>query len=434
MQFLPNINLQFHSLMHRKSLVLTLALVAALMPVFAQNGDYKTYIDKYKKLAVKEMNRAGIPASIKLAQALLESGAGNSELARKANNHFGIKCHTDWTGKTYEVEDDDYDDFGNLEKSCFRKYKNVEDCFIAHSEFLRDPRKANRYGFLFKLDITDYKRWARGLKSSGYATAGNYDNMLIKLIETYELYEFDRLSDDNFPDGRPDKPKDLIAGLDVRKVNQVRVVFAKNNVTVEEISQRAGIPIKRLERYNEKLPTVNAPLADDTRVFLQPKRCGVRGGKKWHYVKAGEDIFSISQSYGIKSKRLRKRNRIPDTAEVQVNERLKLRGFKIGKGNQPRLSTEPKPTSTVPPLLDSDDDFMQDDTITPDMPSQPDVVVPGTPTNQPDQPAGASYHSVEKGDTLYNISRRYGLTVNELMQLNSLLDNNIKIGQKLRVK
>ncbi len=419
--------------MQHKSLVLTLAFAFLLAPVFGQNGDYEAYIDKYKKLAVKEMNRAGIPASIKLAQALLESGAGKSDLARKANNHFGIKCHTDWAGKTYEMEDDDYDDFGNIKKSCFRKYKNVEDSYIAHSEFLRDPRKANRYGFLFRLDITDYKRWARGLKQAGYATAGNYDNMLIRIIETYSLNDLDRFSDDKFPDGRPDKPKDLIAGLDVRKVNDVRVVFAKDSVTVEEISQKAGIPIKRLERYNDKLPQVDQPLPNDTRIYLQPKRCRVRGGKKWHYVKPGETIFAISQLYGVKERRLRKRNRLASTEEVQVNERLKLKGFNIGKAYKPRLATETKPSETIPPLLDPDDDFMDDDTITPEPTTGQGTVTPGD-TGPVVEPVDGTFHTVVKGDTLYNISRRYGLTVNQLMELNSLLDNNIKIGQKLKVK
>jgi LysM repeat protein len=420
--------------MHKKSLAFGLTFLA-VAAVFAQNSDFQDYIEKYKKIAVSEMNRAGVPASIKLAQALLESNAGKSDLARKANNHFGIKCHSDWTGKTYEKEDDDYDDFGNLKKSCFRKYKDVEDSFIAHSEFLRDPRKANRYGFLFRLPATDYKRWARGLKSSGYATAGNYDNLLIKIIETYKLYEYDRLMNDNFPDGRPTNEKDFIAGLDLRRVNDVKVIFAKNNVTVEEISQKANISIKRLERYNEVLPAVSTPLPDDTRVYLQPKRCRVRGGSKWHYVKAGETIFEIAQQYAVKSKRLRKRNRIPADTEIQANERLKLRGFNIRKGDRPRLVTEPKPTETVPPLL-PDDGFMQDDDVEPLPPTTPNT--PTTPTTQPNDtnqpPAGAVYHTVEKGDTLYNISRRYGLTVDALKQLNNLTDNNIQIGQKLRVK
>ncbi len=417
--------------MYKKSFALVLVLLAA-SSLLAQNGDFLNYIDKYKKIAVQEMDRAGIPASIKLAQALLESGGGNSELARKANNHFGIKCHSDWTGKTYELEDDDYDDFGNLQKSCFRKYKDVEDSYIAHSEFLRDPRKANRYGFLFRLNVRDYKSWARGLKTSGYATAGTYDDRLIKIIETYKLNELDRLNDDNFPEGRPSKDKDFIAGLDLRRINDVKVIFAKNNVTVEEISQKSNVSINRLERYNEKLPTVTAPLLDDTRIYIQPKRCQVRGGSKWHYVKVGETMFDISQHYGVKMKRLRKRNRIPDSAEPQTNQRLKLRGFKISKGDQPRLTTEPKPTETVPPLLNSDEGFMQDDDVAPEIIGIPDT--PTTDNPKPDQPTGVIYHTVEKGDTLYNISRRYGITVDALKQLNNLMDNNISIGLKLRVK
>ncbi len=417
--------------MHKKSCLLALVLLVA-SSLFAQNSAFQAYIDKYKKIAVQEMDRAGVPASIKMAQALLESGGGNSELARKANNHFGIKCHSDWTGKTYSLEDDDYDSFGNLQKSCFRKYKTVEESYIAHSEFLRDPRKANRYGFLFRLNVRDYKSWARGLKASGYATAGTYDERLIKIIETYKLYELDRLSDDNFPEGRPSRDKDFIAGLDLRRINDVKVVFAKNNVTVEEISQKSNISIKRLERYNETLPTVTASLPDDTRIYIQPKRCRVRGGSKWHYVKAGESLFDISQHYGVKMKRLRKRNRVPENAELQPNQRLKLRGFNIPKGEQPRLTTEPKPTETVPPLLNSDEGFMQDEDVAPEP-----IDTPNTPTIEnpkPEQPTGTAFHTVEKGDTLYSISRRYGLTVNALKQLNNLTNDTISIGQKLRVK
>ena len=163
-------------------------------------------------------------------------------------------------------------------------------------------------------------------------------------------------------------------------------------------------------------------------------RCRARAGNKWHYVKAGETLFDISQQYGVKSSRLRNRNRIPDSAELQANQRLKLRGFNIAKGDQPRLTSEPKPTLSVPPLLDADDDFMQDDDVAPEPPEQPGVFVPDTPTDNPGQPAGATYHTVEIGDTLYNISRRYGITVDVLKQLNNMTDNNIKIGQSLRVK
>lgn len=441
--------------MIRKLVLLTFALTI-LASVSAQNSDFVDYINKYKKIAVREMNRAGIPASIKLAQALLESNAGRSDLARRANNHFGIKCGADWSGKTFHKEDDDYDEFGNLQKSCFRKYKSADDSYIAHSEFLRDPKKANRYGFLFRLKSTDYKRWAYGLRTSGYATSANYDEKLIRIIETYNLFEFDQLSNESFPEGRPERPEDAIAGLDLRKVNDVKVVFATNKITVQDISLKTGISIPRLERYNERLPTPFDTLAENTRIFLQPKRCIYRGKRKWHYVHEGETLFDISQTYGVKLVRLQKRNRIPANAEPQANERIKLKGWKVKDSERPRLLSEPKPTATVPPLIQGDDDFMNDD-ITPQkpttQPSQPTTTQPDKPTTQPNQPtttqpdkpttqpevkpvqpSGSVMHTVVKGDTLFSISRRYSVTVDQLIQLNKLPDTNIKIGQILIVK
>jgi LysM repeat protein len=424
--------------------------LAACTGAFAQNGDFINYIEKYKKVSIREMERAGIPASIKLAQALLESNAGKSDLARKANNHFGIKCGGDWSGKTYEKEDDDYDEFGNIQKSCFRKYKDVEDSYIAHSEFLRDPRKANRYGFLFRLPSTDYKRWARGLRTSGYATGANYDEKLIRIIETYKLYELDQVSGDLFPEGRPDRPEDAIAGLDLRRVNDVKVVFATNKITVQDISIKTEISKSRLARYNENLPPENDTLAEGYRIYLQPKRCRNRGKRTWHYVKEGETMFDISQLYAIRLSKLYSRNRLPDDAQPQPDQRIKLKGWKIKEGERPRLISEPKPTATMP-NLEGDEGFMMDD-ITPEQPpvkpqnpsTQPPVTnpSPGNPTanpstnpgNPPAQSTGAVYHTVAKGDTLYNISRRYNVTVDQLVTLNSLSDTTIKIGQVLRVK
>lgn len=415
--------------------------LAAVAGSTAQNSDFVIYIDKYKKIAIREMERAGVPASIKLAQALLESNAGKSELARKANNHFGIKCGGNWDGKTFHREDDDYDEFGNLQKSCFRKYKDAEDSYIAHSEFLRDPRKANRYGFLFRLKSTDYKRWARGLRTSGYATGANYDDKLIRIIETYKLFEFDQMSGDFFPEGRPEDPDDLIAGLDLRKVNDVKVVFATNKITVQDISVKTDISLSRLARYNDKLPPPGDTLSEDYRIYLQPKRCRYRGKRKWHYVQEGESMFDISQLYAVDLSRLYKRNRIPEDAQPQADERIKLKGWKIKEGERPRLLSEPKPTSTVPPLLEGDDGFMPDEITPQGPPVKPEK--PGTqprpPVEEPDitTPPPSDdfvYHTVSKGETLYSISRRYGITVDELMKLNLLSDTTIKIGQILRIK
>ncbi len=418
--------------MHRITLLICLA-TNVFTSLHGQSADFIDYIERYKKIAVEEMQRAGVPASIKLAQALLESNAGKSELAKKANNHFGIKCHSDWNGKTFEKEDDDYDDFGNLTKSCFRKYKDVEESFIAHSEFLRDPRKENRYGFLFRLDPTDYKRWAKGLRTAGYATGAGYDDKLVRIIETYNLSELDRASMDQYVGGKPDKPEDAIAGLDIRRVNSVKVVFVKNKITVQEISEKSRIPISRLEKYNDVLPNPNDTLTEDQRIYLQPKRCRYRGDRKWHYVEEGQTMLEISQLYAVNLKRLYKRNRMPEGSEPQKNERIKLKGFNISKGTRPRLVSEPKPTNSVPPLIQGDEDFL-DEVVVPTPPTNPGTTPSTNPDTKPDPPANATYHTVVKGDTLYSISRRYSISVDELSRLNGISGTVISIGQVLRVK
>ena len=413
-------------------------LLISFSAAHAQSSEFYDYIEKYKKIAIKEMERAGVPASIKLAQALLESNAGRSELARKANNHFGMKCGSSWTGKTYSKEDDDYDEFGNLQKSCFRSYRRATDSYIAHSEFLRDPRKAHIYGFLFRIETTDYKRWARGLKKAGYATAGNYDNKLISLIETYNLNQYDVMDRNAFPD-RPEG--DAIAGLDVRKINDVKVVFAKNQITVQDISLKTRVSLKALNRYNEKLPEISDSLTDDYRVFIQPKRNKFRGKKKWHYVRKGETMFDISQEYGVKLEKLYCRNRMTEGTQAQPDERIKLKGCRIKSGEKPRLSSEPTPEK-MPVIIEAEDGFMDDD-ITPENPTNPrpptttpnpPVTNPNPPATQPGTPATDTYYAVMKGDTLYSISRRYGLTVEQLMQMNNLTTTTLNIGQVLKVK
>ena len=158
----------------------------AYKPVVSQSGTGGTsvdYINKYKDLAVSEMKRTGIPASITLAQGMIESDFGRSRLAREANNHFGIKCHNDWTGPTIRHNDD-------RRNECFRKYRKPEESYYDHSDFLKS---GSRYSALFYLDPADYKGWARGLKKAGYATNPDYANMLIRKIEEYNLYDFDRV-------------------------------------------------------------------------------------------------------------------------------------------------------------------------------------------------------------------------------------------------
>ncbi len=415
-----------------RPLIIISMLALSMSVTLAQSSEFYNYVEKYKKIAIKEMERSGVPASIKLAQGLLESNAGRSELARRANNHFGMKCGGSWKGKTFHKKDDDYDEFGNLKKSCFRSYRKAKDSYIAHSEFLRDPRKAHIYGFLFRIDATNYKRWARGLKKAGYATAGNYDKKLISLIETYGLDQYDKMANDNFPD----RPNDAIVGLDLRKVNGAKVVFAKNGISLQEISLKASVSVNALNRYNENLPEISDSLPDNYRVFIQPKRNRYRGKQKWHYLKEGETMFSISQEYGIKLSKLYRRNRITTGSQPQVDERLKLKGCKVKSSERPKLTSEPK-TEKVPVLIDTDGDFMEDDIIpdNPDIEPEPPTTQPDVPATQPEpNPATLLYYTVAKGDTLYSISRRNSLTVDQLMRMNNLNSTTIGIGQVLKVK
>jgi len=414
-----------------KPLIAFLAVSCFGSLAHAQNSDFLNYIEKYKKIAVREMERSGIPASITLAQALLESNAGNSELARKAHNHFGIKCHSGWKGRTYHKKDDEYDEFGNLKKSCFRRYKSDEDSYIAHSEFLRDPNKANRYGFLFRYSTSDYRRWARGLKRAGYATSGSYDDKLINLIESYELYKFDKMSFDKFKDELGINPDEAIAGLDIRRVNDVKVVFAKDNITVQNISILSGVSMKQLGKYNEALPAANDTLATEYRVFLQPKRCSFRGRRKWHYMRPGETLFDISQLYGVKLSRLYSRNRMAKNSEPQVNERIKLKGWKVRKGERPRLISEPGTTSSTP-VLPGENEGLMDEDVTPEQPANPEPDMNNG--NDTVAPAGSVFHTVVKGDTLYGLSKRYGTTVKAIQRLNKMTGTTLSIGQVLRVK
>lgn len=281
------------------------------------------YIQRYKEIAINEMRRTGIPASIKLAQGVLESGGGSSVLARKANNHFGIKCGSEWRGPTYYIKDDDYDENGQLIESCFRVYEDPEASYIAHSEFLRDPNKAYRYGFLFRLDGKDYKKWAQGLKSAGYATSPTYADGLISIIEQYKLYKFDG----------GDLDFDVI-----RLINDVKMTLAKSGQTPDEIAKKYNVKTRCLLKYNEGLRGPNQPLDEGDYIYLQRKRWFYRGKQQYHYVKEGENMYRISQLYGLKMNRLYRKNRMDKGTEPAIGQKIRLRG-KVKKGETPKLRT-----------------------------------------------------------------------------------------------
>ena len=169
-------------MLKRNFLIIAILMITVVIFCPGQDRDKDNYIKKYKDIAMREMERSGVPASIKLAQGILESNAGKSTLARKANNHFGMKCGSQWKGKTFYKEDDDYDEEGRLIKSCFRVFPSAKECYVAHSEFLRDPRKRYRYGFVFELNPKDYRSWSKVLKTACYATIPIYAEKLIRII------------------------------------------------------------------------------------------------------------------------------------------------------------------------------------------------------------------------------------------------------------
>ncbi len=434
----------------------------------AQTPARDAYIKRFRDIAIREMERTGIPASIKLAQGILESGDGRSTLARKANNHFGIKCHRDWKGKKHYREDDDYDENGKLIKSCFRVYRNANASYIAHSEFLRDPKKKYRYGFLFRLPPTDYKAWARGLKRAGYATSPTYAEKLIRVIETSELYRFDSMGTG---DTAIDEENPELARLNIKTVNDVRMTLAETNERAMDIAERTNVSVDRIIRYNEKIRSKNQKIEKDTRVYLQRKRNNYRGKKKWHYIQEGETLFDISQKYALRLSKLRSKNRIPEGSEPAEGERIKIRGwFKISKKDAPELKAkteifeeeeeefmhEEETVEIEMPISNADDEEFDEDIVpeTPDSEifdepvieeenpetpenstdTKPDTETPDT-TNDPqeEQPDTGVYYTVVKGDTLFSISRKYGTTVEAIKRLNNLTNNIISVGQKLRI-
>ena len=270
--------------------------------VFGQEISRKEYIEKYSSLAVKQMHQYKIPASITLAQGILESNNGNSRLAVKANNHFGIKCHG-WEGKKIFADDD-------KKNECFRNYKNVLESFVDHSLFLN---KYSRYEFLFDYKITDYISWAKGLKKAGYATNSKYPELLIKIIEENKLYQFDREKID----------KNLISGK--RNIymhpNKIKYVVSKNQESYKTIAKSLNIKLKQILKYNDdkKLSVLKV----GTKVFIQPKRN--RSKQRTHVVNKGEDLRSISQTYGIKMKSLKKRNELILKNGLNNGDKLRLR-------------------------------------------------------------------------------------------------------------
>lgn len=275
------------------------------LSMVAQHDDYIAYINQYKDIAIEQMRKYRIPASITLAQGLLESAAGKSELARESNNHFGIKCHATWDGKRTYHDDDE-------QGECFRVYKNVRDSYEDHSLFLST---GSRYAFLFKFVETDYENWARGLKRAGYATSPTYAEKLIELIERYDLDRFDRVQGSKSRYLGPHTPY---------LANDLVYIVARQGDTMLSIAEEFGIPKRKLISYND-LYRGYVPVKGDI-IYLARKHRKAQKPHTQHIVGDGESMHMISQKYAVRLDRLYRMNHAtPDTYAPMMGDIIKLR-------------------------------------------------------------------------------------------------------------
>lgn len=272
----------------------------------AQSKDaFANYIARYGNLAVDQMKKYGIPASITLAQGLLESDAGRSTLAVKCNNHFGIKCHSDWTGRKMYHDDD-------ARQECFRCYSDADDSYRDHSLFLVNGA---RYQSLFKLSVTDYKGWAKGLKAAGYATSPTYADKLIEIIERYGLDRYDKSGGVRLKPGQiPHQPM---------LVNGQRCVRLREGETLKDIAREYGMQLSLLRRFNEAERKFVPPAG--TLIYLERKKSRADREHRTYVVKKGDSLWSISQQFGVKMKPLANRNHLSQENPLSVGMTLLLR-------------------------------------------------------------------------------------------------------------
>ena len=337
--------------------IILLLLIISGGNMMAQNGQKQKitldYIEEYKNIAMCEMKKNKIPASITLAQGILESGNGTSRLAREGNNHFGIKCHSDWKGRTMRQDDD-------APNECFRVYKSAEESYRDHSEFLKNN---SRYASLFQLDITDYKGWAKGLKKAGYATLPTYANVLINLIEDYNLQQYDQLvvsgkfkckkkdkdknDEEKVEEPKPENPKKekksrrhevvvtvpvladcQVVGMTpdhhyIRENFGVKFVFTKEGDKLDSLAKELRVSEKQLIKYNDLGD--KKTFTEGEVVYIGPKRRRAAQGYEYHKIQEGETLRQVSRLYAVRLDRLFKMNGLDENSVLQIGQEIKLR-------------------------------------------------------------------------------------------------------------
>lgn len=301
-----------------KKLIIILFIIS-VATLFAQPAERRMtreeYIETYKDDAIQEMQLSGVPASITLAQGILESGDGNSPLAVYGKNHFGIKCHSDWQGETMHLDDDE-------KNECFRKYNDVYESFKDHSAFLTTR---GRYDFLFDLKITDYKGWAKGLKKAGYATNPKYPDLLITLIEKHNLHQYDSYAKVPPRKLTKDRSSNVLASTSTARViklhNHIKYIKVKEGDTFYRITQDFNMNLWQIFKYNDL--NKNDVLKVGDIIYLQPKKNKAK--EEYHIVKQGESMRDISQLYGIKLKRMYKNNELIVGTQPNVGDKIFLK-------------------------------------------------------------------------------------------------------------
>lgn len=298
-----------------------------------QKNSRQQYIDVYAQLAIQEMNEYHIPASITMAQACLESGDGNSTLALEANNHFGIKCNSSWSGPSIRQDDESRNE-------CFRKYGTAIESYRDHSKFLTGGM---RYQFLFDYDIKDYRKWAYGLKKAGYATDPQYPERLIRIIEEFQLDKLDTYYNSTTRYVRPERlgsgsksttRRKGNSGIDdfsinpyvtrnVEKRNNVKAFFAKEGDSYEQIAAEFSLKDWEIYRYNDVEP--GARLEAGSIVYLQSKRGSAPRENDFHILKQGESLWSVAQWYGVRLNALYRKNRMNPGEEPKPGQQISLR-------------------------------------------------------------------------------------------------------------
>jgi LysM repeat protein len=385
--------------------------------LFAQSADViQKYIDTYKDIAIEEMMRTGVPAAITLAQGIHETSAGQSDLVRKSNNHFGIKCKAEWSGPSVSHDDD-------ARGECFRKYDDPIDSYKDHSDFLKNRP---HYAFLFKLDPTDFEAWAYGLKKAGYATNPRYPQILIKLIRDYNLEDYTLIALNRKEDNSnitlvnnngtsKEVNSQPIAAVSVEsvppvqypsglfKINETKVIFIPKGTSYLKVAEENDITLSRLFEFNDLHSSLDIAQVDQL-LFLQRKR--KKGAGEYHVVIQGETLHDIAQNEGIRMESLLEYNLLKYGMQPKAGEKLYLQN---DAPSMPKLVTDdPKPVTMA---------YSKG---------------PSTPITFNSE-IKTVFHTVQPKETLYAISRKYEVPVEDIIKWNELKSNDLRTGQQLRI-